>query len=319
MTPHPAATAVRSRLWAALFATLGILAPTLEARAAAGQHHDSSPLGRLVSVGDHRLHLYCTGTGSPTVVLEAGMGGNHLDWIRAQPQISKATRVCSYDRAGYGWSDPGPKPRTAEQIATELSLLLRNAEIRGPIVLVGHSFGGILSLYYARRFPGQVAGLVLVDSMHPDQFQRFRKAGVDVPAEPTPGMIHASPELLTFGIPEAYRNLALRLARKASARSFMFSELRNIRESMVQVNEAAQLRPLRAEVIVHGRREWDRLYRDGRMENLWTRLQADLARQIGAVRLVVADRSGHQIPLEDPALVDRMVRSVIQDARRPVN
>ena len=111
----------------------------------------AAPLGRLVSVGYHRLHLYCTGHGSPTIVLEAGIGGNHLDLIRIQPGLSKTTRVCSYDRAGYGWSGPGPKPRTASRIAGELELLLRNARIDGPIVLVGHSFGGALSLYYAGR------------------------------------------------------------------------------------------------------------------------------------------------------------------------
>jgi pimeloyl-ACP methyl ester carboxylesterase len=295
---------------------LALLMPLLDARSAGNQNSTSTPLGRLVSVGDHRLHIYCTGTGSPAVVLEAGMGANHLDWIRTQPSISEATQVCSYDRAGYGWSDPGPVPRTAGQIAKELRSLLRNAEIEGPIILVGHSFGGLLSLYYARKFPQQVTGLVLIDSMHPDQFRRFHEVGIDLPVEPGQGMIRSSRERLTFGIPDTYKDLAFRLARKTSARSFMFDELRSLQESIEQLEGTAQLRPLRTEVITHGRREWDRLYSDGRMENLWTQLQADLARQTGARRLVVAHRSGHQIPLEDPALVDRMVRSVIADTRQ---
>ena len=153
--------------------------------------------------------------------------------------------------------------------------------------------------------------------MHPDQFKRFREVGIDIPVEPGQGMIRSSRERLTFGIPDTYKDLAFHLARKTSTRSFMFDELRNVQKSIEQLEETAQLRPLRTEVITHGRREWDRLYSDGRMENLWTQLQADLARRIGARRLVVAHRSGHQIPLEDPALVDRMVRSVIADTRRP--
>jgi pimeloyl-ACP methyl ester carboxylesterase len=266
------------------------------------------PLGRLVAVGQHRLHLYCSGTGTPTVVLEAGLGGNHLDWIRAQPELSKTTQVCSYDRAGYGWS-------TVERISGELQLLLRNAGIGGPIILVGHSFGGMLSLYYTAHNADQVIGLVLIDSMHPDQYERFHDVGVEVPVEPARGIIHATPEVLTFGIPEAYRALAHQLARRESTRSSMFNELRNIRESMAQVKAAPPTAVVRAEVILHGRREWDRLYGDGRMEDLWIRLQADLARQIGATRLVVASRSGHQVALEDPALVEKIVAGVIRDLR----
>ncbi len=299
-----------SLLWAALLCSL-----IQGAGAAPPPGETAVPLGRLVAVGQHRLHLYCSGTGTPTVVLEAGLGGNHLDWIRAQPELSKTTQVCSYDRAGYGWSEPGPKPRTVERISGELQLLLRNAGIGGPIILVGHSFGGMLSLYYTAHNADQVIGLVLIDSMHPDQYERFHDVGVEVPVEPARGIIHATPEVLTFGIPEAYRALAHQLARRESTRSSMFNELRNIRESMAQVKAAPPTAVVRAEVILHGRREWDRLYGDGRMEDLWIRLQADLARQIGATRLVVASRSGHQVALEDPALVEKIVAGVIRDLR----
>lgn len=298
---------------------MACLLQTGSAVAAPGDGAATAPLGRLVSVGAHRLHLYCSGQGAPTVVLEAGIGANHLDWIRVQPEISKTTRVCSYDRAGYGWSEPGPRPRTAEQISGELSLLLRNAKIDGPIILVGHSFGGVLSLYYARRNAEQVVGLVLVDSMHPDQFDRFREAGIEVPTEPTSAAVGSSPRMLISGIPQDYQAMAFELARKDSVRAVMFDELRNIRLTLAQVNEAARDAPIRSEVILHGRRAWDRLYRDGRMENLWILLQADLAKRIGATRLVVSSRSGHQVPLEDPKLVEKLVRWVVRDVRAEGN
>ncbi len=275
----------------------------------------AKPLGRLVSVGQHQLHFYCSGTGTPTVVLEAGMGGNHLDWIRVQPEISRTTRVCSYDRAGYGWSEPGPTPRTAQRIAGELYRLLRNAQIDGPLVLVGHSFGGMLSLYYAGRYPEGVAGLVLVDSMHPNQFDRFEEAEIEVPMEPTRGIIHSHREVVTSGIPQTYKALALDLAQRKSARATLFDEIRNVQLSLTQVEALPVAAGLRTEVILHGRREWDRIYPDGRMENLWIRLQADLAERIGATRLVVATNSSHQVPLEAPELVTKIVLAVVRELK----
>lgn len=276
----------------------------------------AKPLGRLVSVGQHSLHLYCIGSGSPTVVLEAGLGGNHLDWIRTQPLIGKITQACSYDRAGYGWSEPGPKPRTAERIASEFGSLLRSAGINGPIVLVGHSFGGMLSLYYTGRHPSQVVGLILVDSMHPDQFERFAAEGIDISVDPTHGIIHSSRDVVTSGIPRNYKALAYYLARQESARTTLFNEMRNIHLSLAQTRKTPQTNVLRAEVMLHGKRDWDRIYRDGRMENLWIKLQAELAERIGAGRLVVAARSGHQIALETPELVTKVVAGVIRDIRK---
>ena len=100
------------------------------------------PPGQLVDVGGHRLHINCTGTGSPTVIIEAGLGDWLTGWAWVQPEVAKTTQVCTYDRAGYGWSDPYPLPRNAEQFAKELHTLLHEANIPGPYVLVGHSLGG---------------------------------------------------------------------------------------------------------------------------------------------------------------------------------
>jgi hypothetical protein len=152
--------------------------------------------------------------------------------------------------------------------------------------------------------------------MHPDQYEHFQESDIEVPTGPARNVIYASPAALTFGIPQSYKKLACGLARRESARAFMLNELRNIRVSMNQVKEVTLSRKIRAEVTLHGRREWDRVYRDGRMEDLWVQLQADLARRVGADRATTSLRSGHQVHLDDPALVQRMVLAVAREIRR---
>lgn len=141
------------------------------------------PEGRSVDVGGQALNLNCTGQGSPTIVLDSGLGVPAIGWESVQTEVAKFTRVCSYDRAGYGWSDAGPLPRTSAQIAQELHTLLQNAGERPPYVLVGHSFGGFNVRVYNGRYPDQVAGMVLVDASQEDQnqlmpaaFKRFSEA-----------------------------------------------------------------------------------------------------------------------------------------------
>jgi pimeloyl-ACP methyl ester carboxylesterase len=125
------------------------------------------PPGQLIDVGGHRLHLSCTGSGSPTVVLEPGGGemSSNLGWIT--PAVARDTRVCVYDRAGRGWSEPADTAQDGTQIATDLHTLLQRGHVPGPYVLADHSFGGLYVLTFAARYPGEVAGMVLVDSTAP--------------------------------------------------------------------------------------------------------------------------------------------------------
>jgi alpha/beta hydrolase family protein len=137
------------------------------------------PPGELVDVGGHSLHINCVGEGSPTVILESGSGAMSVDWANIQPEVADTTRVCAYDRAGSGWSEPGPGPDDPQQIAGELHTLLGNAGIDGPYVLVGHSFGGLYVRMYAYQYPNEVEGMVLVDSSHPEQSARTAEAQAD--------------------------------------------------------------------------------------------------------------------------------------------
>ena len=129
------------------------------------------PPGKLVDIGGYRLHINCTGEGGPAVILDSGLGGNSLEWTLVQPKLAKFTRVCSYDRAGQGWSDESPLIRTSQNIVDELHTLLHKAEVPEPYILVGHSSGGINMRLYASYYPNEVAGVVLVDSAHEDQLK----------------------------------------------------------------------------------------------------------------------------------------------------
>jgi pimeloyl-ACP methyl ester carboxylesterase len=131
-----------------------------------------SPPGRLVEVNGYKMHLYCVGDGSPTVILESGLGDNWLSWYKVQPAVAKFTSVCSYDRAGVGWSDAQPEPPHSRNIALHLHSLLNSAGVKPPYVLAGHSLGGIHIRVYQNMYPNDVVGMVLVDSSHPDQKKR---------------------------------------------------------------------------------------------------------------------------------------------------
>lgn len=173
----------------------------------------------LIDVGGHRLYLNCTGTGSPAVVMDAGFGDTSATWSLVQPGVAQFTRVCSYDRAGLGKSDPepGPDAATSLQMMEELHTLLANARIPGPFVLVGHSFGGMNVQLYARHYPTEAAGLVLVDSASEVLYEHWQgitpyrgvdlKASADqvyaagpLPDVPMIVLVHGQPNLSIGGV-----------------------------------------------------------------------------------------------------------------------
>src|SRR3984885_6191148 len=138
--------------------------------------------GHLINVGGLKMHMDCTGQGSPTVILESGLGDSYVSWRKVQPQMEKFTRVCSYDRAGLGFSGTSSRPRTSQVIAEELHALLRAADVAPPYVLVGHSMGGFDVRLFASLYRGEVAGMMLVDASHPEQQERLPPALNDLDA-----------------------------------------------------------------------------------------------------------------------------------------
>jgi pimeloyl-ACP methyl ester carboxylesterase len=137
-----------------------------------------APLGRLVDLGGRKLHLHCTGSGSPTVIVENGSSGFSIDWFFVQAKTQRFTRICTYDRAGFAWSDLGPTMNTVEETMDDLSLVLRSASIRPPYILVGQSIGGLYIRAYQRRHSADVVGMVLVDAT-PEDDARYLVNGVD--------------------------------------------------------------------------------------------------------------------------------------------
>jgi pimeloyl-ACP methyl ester carboxylesterase len=184
---------LRITIQSALLLGLGLLA--LGPRLVPAQQQpvvSPPPQGELVDLGGHRLHFHCTGKGAPTVIVEHGFDEFSFDWMFVQSAVSQSNKVCTYDRAGYAWSDPGPKPRTMAQINLELHDALAKLGERGPFVLVGHEFGGSLVRNYSVTYADQVAGIVFVDAMfEDDRFEMWNRAvlkrdGAKGRAIPTP-------------------------------------------------------------------------------------------------------------------------------------
>ena len=328
----------RSRLWRWTRRVLTGLAGTVVVLLLAGASYQFiatkiderkyPPPGRLVDVGGYRLHLYCTGEGTPTVVMDAGLGGGVLDWSTVQPEVSRFARVCTYDRAGVAWSDSGVRPRTSRQVITELHALLGNAGERAPYVLVGHSIAGIHVQLYASQYPDEVAGVVLVDSSHEDQLTR--KGMTRIPSFYPPLIKAVSPfgvvRLLDLvGTPST--NLPSRVvAKRASIYSHtrsMYSyadEISAIPVSMEQLREAPMRlgdRPLI--VLTRGMKEANQAGSPEAAElaeKAWAELQADLARRSSSGKQIIAEKSGHYIQFDQPELVIDAIRQVVEAQRR---
>lgn len=270
--------------------------------------------GRLLDVGGLRLHLYCTGQGAgPTVVLEAGLGGFSLEWEPVQSELSTIHRVCSYDRAGYGWSDSGPAPRTVERLVQELSELLAAGEVPGPYVLVGHSFGGYVVQLFAKRYPARTAGVVLVDSSHPDQF-RFFPASQRALQERAGRRqaTHAAGVRLPENFPSRWRDLAERLSSQQKSLRALAQEYRDFVRSGAQVQAAGTLPDVPAVVLTRGQRQWPMDADGDAMEAVWPVLQDELADALPRAYHFRIAASGHHIHLDQPAAVDEAVRLVIE-------
>jgi pimeloyl-ACP methyl ester carboxylesterase len=339
VTARPAVGRSRSRLW--FVSKLLIAAVTIVVAAGAAFQfsetewgaHLYPPPGKLVDIGGQRLHINCTGEGSPTVIMDAGLGDTSFTWQLVQPEVSKFTRVCSYDRAGYGWSDAPNEARTSSNIAGELDRLLIRAAVPGPYVLVGHSFGGYNIRMFASRHRDQVAGMVFVDSSHPDQLNRFPPSG-----QPASIFAHYKFGIWTMplGVPRilgwcrddyTFPNQPADWARIAPEAIALdcrllswrteLAELREFRDNGRMVAATSPLGDIPVVVLSHdpqvgiGFSPAD----VAKAERAWTEMQEELRGLSSKSKRIVAKGSGHYVEIYRPDLVIAAVREIVTDAR----
>jgi pimeloyl-ACP methyl ester carboxylesterase len=280
------------------------------------------PPSEMVDVGGSSMHLHCTGEEgrAPTVVMDSGLGGTVLDWQLVQPGVAKFARVCSYDRGGMGWSDPGAQPRTSQQIVEELHALRNNAEVEGPYVLVGHSFGGTNVQLYASQYPDEVAGMVLVDSATEDEM-------LETLTEELQGSPGWNKFLATIGV----TRLPYTLGGETDERTAISTHRKDtyeVADEMTSWEESFEQR--RASPLSLGDKplivltagafqvppdagipqEQKDSFLEARSE-----FQADLPLHSQNSERIIAEDSGHYIQLERPDLVIDAIRRVVEAAR----
>ena len=287
--------------------------------------------GEMVEVGGYSLHLYCTGEeGAPTVVMDSGAGGSVLDWQLVQPEVAGFARVCTYDRGGAGWSEPGAQPRTSEQFVEELHTLLGNAAFQKPYVLVGHSLGGTNMQLYASQYPDEVAGMVLVDSALEDldllsTTESLQGSPVWIKVLATIGVVRLVNMLGPVGYPFSELppdSVDEALAINSRTRQLYESadEVSSLRESFEEQLAAPMslgdkplivltAGPLQLEGMGLSQEQIDQ------MDEAHTRTQAALTQGSQNSEQIIAEDSGHYIHLEQPDLVVDAIRQVVEAAR----
>lgn len=307
---------------------LAVIGASYQAIATARDARAFPLLGKLVDVGGYKLHLYCLGAGAPTVVTENGLGGSSPDWSLVQQAISQNTRICSYDRAGAGWSEVGPEPRTSQQIANELHTLLINAGLPGPYILVGHSAGGMHAQVYASQYPAEVAGLVLLDPTPAQLMLRFSPEQRRT-VLPDPGQFQQLKVLQFFGLlrllplPGAEALASLPPALQAQIRAHRLqsgalaaiaAEVEGFETSIRQTAEATPLAPDRPLIIV-----WHGIPAEPvELEPQARAAMEALIQHSTNGKLVVAEHSGHYITFDRPDVVIDAINQVVEAVRTGV-
>ncbi len=278
--------------------------------------------GKLFDVGGHKMHIDCMGEGSPAVILESGLGDTYVSWRKVQPQIAKFTRVCSYDRAGIGYSDSGSQPRTSKVIAGELHALLQAAGIAPPYVLVGHSLGGYNVRLYASLYRSEIAGMVLVDASHPDQENRFPPELKNMEAtwqREAEFLEYTMP----FGIPRLMGLCDEEPEQRAAECNWHtaregVAELKAFPESAAQTAATGSLGDMPLAVLSH---DPDKPSADlpadlaKSTNDAWEKMQEELAHLSTRGTQVIAKNSSHYIQMDRPDIVIDAVRNVVDQAR----
>ena len=271
--------------------------------------------GELVEVGGRAMHIHCTGSGHPVTVFESGLGGFSLEWGEVQERIAGHGRACAYDRAGYGWSDPGPMPRTVTRNVNDLHELLVAAGETPPYVLVGHSYGGIIVRLFAQSFPHEVAGIVLLDASAPDQFSRLPDTVLPralIAAARRGAHMLTAPRLVA-ALRADVRTTAMHLMMLPKARLAYQSEMQYFESATAQLRAQRDgALDVQLVVVSRSRNMFGRYPEAVRTEYLWQEMQREMAAlSVRSDHWMAAD-SGHVIHADRPDLVALAVREAAE-------
>jgi pimeloyl-ACP methyl ester carboxylesterase len=287
----------------------------------------NQPPGAFYSVNGHRMHIICTGSGSPTIVLEAGLGNDSMTWGGVQPVLSSTTRVCSYDRAGFGWSDALPAPRDADHIAAELHELLLEAKVTGPIVLMGHSIGGMYERDYATRYPADIVGIVFEDSSTPlqDENPVLKAASGKVPPRWAFELLAKS--AMSIGVPrlmgmcsQSIKGFDARAAKLQAEDichtnvSPMFDAMDGINRSGQETVHSGPYGALPILIISEDPAQMTAVSSTD-MANVWNQMQEDLKKLSTRSRRIIAKGSTHYIHIDRAELIEKEVPLFIEQIR----
>lgn len=266
--------------------------------------------GKYIGLGLHRLYVDCRGSQEPTVLVDVGLGDASINWLPVMEGIEEETRICLYDRAGYGWSDNGPGARTTAQISYELHAMLEMGKIPGPYIVVGHSFGGFTAQYFATVYPAETVGAVLVDSSHPEQIIRLADLDKqDVRRELIVSRRSLPPKNLTLLQRKWY---FLNSTRKATFT--LMDELKHFAESARQVKNAGEFPDIPLAVMTRGKPLLPTI--NGKsLEAEWVYMQNDLVTLSPQAWHVVVENSGHNIYADNPRAIIQEIKKVIKLAR----
>lgn len=271
--------------------------------------------GTLIEVDGRRVHIHCVGSGHPVTVFESGLGGFSLEWGEVQQRAAGHGRVCAYDRAGYGWSDPGPMPRTATRNVTELHRLLEAAGEMPPYVLVGHSYGGIIVRLFAQSYPQEVAGLVLLDASAPDQFSRLPDTALPralIAAARRGAPMRTAPRLIG-ALREDIRTTAMHLMMLPKARRAYQSEMRHFESATAALQTQGDgALDVQLVVVSRSRNMFGRSAEAARTESVWQQMQREMAALSTRSDHWMAADSGHVIHADRPDLVALAVREAAE-------
>jgi pimeloyl-ACP methyl ester carboxylesterase len=295
----------------------------LEPGAEAADAKAYPPPGQLVDVGGHRLHIKCTGSGSPTVVIEAGLGDWSTSWGFVQQEVAKTTRICTYDRAGMGWSEPGPLPRDAAQFAKELHTLLQEANIPGPYVMAGHSLGGLGVRVFVHDYASEVAGVVLIESMNPKQLPQS-STGIGPQSNPLSRLYSVLDVLARFGVTRLLARPVTNMLSPGILPDEDAYYSRFVRPQSMQAvtNESKSLSGSGAEAAaVKSFGDLPLIVLTGRLHTNppdWQAWQTELLQLSSNSQQLFAEQGNHVIQIEEPDAVVAAIIQMVQQVRQTV-